>query len=176
MADGERTVLSARTNLSVMTKVILLAEDSADDAAMFKRKLCEAGVTNPLHVVSDGRSVINYLNGDGLYADRQAYPFPRVLFLDLMLPGMDGWQVLKWLNARLDMLERLAVFVLTGVYEIDRLQEAYRLGASSFLIKPLNVADLKQIFRHWPSLWELEKSATVIPPNDPVRPRVFPAG
>jgi CheY-like chemotaxis protein len=83
-------------NASSSAGVVLLADDSDDEVLLFKRAFNRAEISNPLQVVSGGSEAIAYLNGEGKFADRTAYPLPRVLVLDVKMPGIDGLQVLQW--------------------------------------------------------------------------------
>jgi len=77
---------------------ILLVEDNPDDVILIECALEDAGIANPLHVIEDAEKAIASLSGEGEYADRDVYPLPRVVFLDLNLPGnrgimcLNGWQ------------------------------------------------------------------------------------
>jgi len=120
---------------------ILLVEDSEDDAFLMKRTLNAAGVANPVFVVTDGEQAVDYLAGNGVYADRAAYPLPAVVFLDLKLPLKSGHEVLAWIRAQ-NAFESLLVIVLTSSDEPADLRRAYSLGASSYLVKPLTPKQL----------------------------------
>lgn len=129
---------------------ILLVEDNDDDVFLMKRTLTAAGVHNPVFVVNDGEQAIDYLAGNGPYADRHAHPLPVVVFLDLKLPLKSGLEVLAWIRAQRE-LESLLVLVLTSSDEPSDLRRAYSLGASSYLVKPLTpvqLTNLAQAF-HW---------------------------
>jgi CheY-like chemotaxis protein len=149
-------------------KVILLAEDSADDAVAVKRVLESAGIVNPVTEVRNAEETICYLEGEGPFADRELHPYPEVLFLDLLMPGGDGWEVLKWLKAHPTKKTMLLV-VLTGVAQRQRLRDAYLAGANSFLLKPLNKAELDGLIAAWPNVW-------MYPSNDPRTPASPPNG
>ena len=71
-------------------ETILLAEDNEDHVVLIRRAFAQARFLNPVQVVSDGIQAIAYLNGDGKYADRNAYPVPALLLLDLKMPNKDG--------------------------------------------------------------------------------------
>lgn len=135
-----------------MNKLILLADDSPDDELVFKRVLEAAGVRNPVCAVRDGAEAISYLRGDAGYADRENFPLPAILFLDLMMPRSDGWDVLRWLQTQ-PHLRHILVFVLTGSAQRQRLREVYALGANSFLFKPLKKEELAGLIKHWPDAW-----------------------
>jgi CheY-like chemotaxis protein len=146
-----------------MKKIILLAEDSPDDELFFKRILRLAGVENEVHVVRDGNKALAYLKGDEPFSDRQLFPKPDVLFLDISMPPADGWQVLQWLQTQTTFRNMLVV-VLTNYGQMRRLTEAYQLGASTFLLKPFNQADLQDLMRNWPTYWTLAHAPTPRPP------------
>ena len=121
--------------------LILLAEDSEDDELLFMDVLKRSGFTNPVFVVRDGEEAIAYLNGDFRYGDRERFPLPSILMLDLALPKVNGWQVLQWLKGH-PGFEHILVVVLTGSLRVQDLHSAYRLGARSYLSKPFTVDDL----------------------------------
>lgn len=147
-----------------MKKTILLAEDSPDDELFFKRTLRLAGVENEVHVVRDGNKALDYLKGEGAFTNREQFPVPDVLFLDISMPPADGWPVLQWLQGQ-PSFRKMLVVVLTNYGEMRRLTEAYQLGASTFLLKPFNQADLQDLIRNWPTYWNLAHA----PAQRPVR-------
>jgi CheY-like chemotaxis protein len=114
---------------------ILLAEDVEDDVFFMRRALRQANISNPLQVASDGQVAIDYLSGQGQYADRSQYPMPSLVFLDLKMPHKNGFEVLEWIRQQPE-LETLTVIVLTSSSEELDIHQTYRLGARSFLIKP----------------------------------------
>src|SRR2546423_5585582 len=92
--------------------VILLAENLPDDEFIFHYTLRRAGLDNPIFVVHDGVETLAYLNGESRFADRIAFPRPKVLVLDLAMPRMNGWEVLQWVRARPDF-DDVFIVVLT---------------------------------------------------------------
>ena len=120
---------------------ILVAEDNPDDMFLLQQAFNKAKVSHRLHVVRDGVEALAYLKGEDGYADRNQYPFPDVLLLDLNMPRMNGFEVLEW--ARQDALcSRLVVHVLTASSRTLDVQRAYDLGANSYLLKPSRVDEL----------------------------------
>lgn len=114
--------------------VFLLAEDNEDDAFFMRRALRDAGLNNPLHIVTNGEQAINYMSGSGAFVDRKKYPLPDLIFLDLKMPGRDGFDVLAWI--RQEKKSRVHIAVLTSSpEEIDR-KRARELGADCYLLKP----------------------------------------
>jgi CheY-like chemotaxis protein len=119
----------------IIAATILLVEDCADDAFFMQRALKAAGLKSPLQVVQHGQMALDYLAGTGNYADRDKYPFPSLVLLDLKLPYVLGLDVLKWIRSR-NHLQLLPVVVLTASGERSDLERAYRAGANSFMVKP----------------------------------------
>jgi CheY-like chemotaxis protein len=120
--------------VTIDRSVFLLVEDNADDVFFMQRAFKRAGLENPLQIVTNGDQAIAYLSGDSEFADRKKYPFPNMIFLDLKLPGRDGFDVLTWL--RQEKMSDVPVAVLTSSpEEVDR-RRARLLGAEAYLLKP----------------------------------------
>ena len=125
-------------------ETILLAEDNEDHVVLIKRAFMQARLLNPVQAVGDGVEAIAYLKGEGKYADRKEFPFPRLLLLDLKMPNKDGFEVLEWIREQPE-LRKLRIVVLTTSDRIFDVKRAYELGASSFLTKPLDLRDFIQL-------------------------------
>jgi DNA-binding response OmpR family regulator len=121
--------------------VILLAEDDEDYVHLIQQAFSSAHVPNPLFVVSTGEEAMAYFKGEGKYANREEYPLPDLLLLDLKLPRYNGFEVLAWIRSQ-PGLGGLRVLVLTSSDQIKDVNDAYRLGANSFLVKPYDFEDL----------------------------------
>src|SRR5947208_3928352 len=115
---------------------ILLAEDDSNDVLLIQRAFQKAGLRNALKVVADGADAIEYLSGHGNYADRDKFPLPFLLLLDLKMLGTDGFEVLQWVRSEPD-LKRLLGVVLTSSELQEDVDGAYALGANSYLVKPV---------------------------------------
>jgi CheY-like chemotaxis protein len=113
--------------------IILLVEDNEDDVFFMKRAFQHVGVHNPLHVVRNGEEAIDYLSGQRDFSDRERHPLPDLVFLDLKMPGLNGFDVLKWMREQ--SLELPVVVLTSSPEEIDR-QQAFELGAECYLLKP----------------------------------------
>ena len=131
-------------------KLILLAEDSEDEELFFRYAMRRAGLRNPVVAVRNSRDTIAYLKGEYHYADRQSFPLPDILLLDLMMPG--GWEVLLWVRSQAEFNDMLLV-VLTGPVRVEDLQRAYRMGANSFLVKRCSATDLADLASCFPKHW-----------------------
>jgi len=132
--------------------VILLAEDEEDYVLLIQRAFAQAKIPNPLHVVWNGQEAISYLKGDGKYSNREEYPLPDLLLLDLRMPRVNGLEVLQWIRAQ-PGLAPLRVLVLTSSDQIRDVNEAYKLGANSFLVKPMDFQDFAQLSRLIQEFW-----------------------
>jgi len=121
--------------MTTTNRALLLVEDNEDDVFLMKRALKGARVVNPLLVVEDGQQAVDYLGGAGKFADREQYPLPAVVFLDLKLPLLSGHDVLAWIRRQRE-LESLVVIVLTSSNEPSDLNRCYALGANSYVVKP----------------------------------------
>jgi len=132
-------------------KTILQVDDDANDVFLLRHAMKKAGLTNPMQVVSDGQEAIDYLKGAGKFADREAFPFPTLLLMDLKLPYVMGLDVLRWIRAqpRMDLI----VVMLTASAEGVDIAEAYRLGANAFLTKPSEANKLEDMVRAIKAFW-----------------------
>jgi CheY-like chemotaxis protein len=144
--------------MAVMGKAILLVEDSDDDVLFFARAVKLAEIGNQVVRVSTGEEAISYLTGQGIYADRAAFPVPFAVILDLRLPGGSGLDVLKWIRSQ-SHLKDLLVIVLTGSERTTTIHDAYQCGANSFLRKPCKAEDLRTLTVNFPGAWQTSTSA-----------------
>ncbi len=121
--------------------VILLVDDNPHDVVLIRLAFRKAGIIDAIRLVKDGVEAIHYLQGSGLYADRQMHPPPTLVLLDLHMPQASGFEVLLWIRKQL-FLKDLKVVVMTGAKDDRTVQRAYDLGADSYLVKPGKFADL----------------------------------
>lgn len=117
--------------------VVLLVEDDPDDVFFLQEAFKKAGVPDALRVVRDGEEAVAYLLGQAAYADRRRYPLPSLILLDLKLPRKSGLEVLEW-RRRQSGLRRIPVIVLTSSQSDEDMDQAYELGANSYLVKPIS--------------------------------------
>jgi CheY-like chemotaxis protein len=121
-------------------------------------------VVNPVEVVKDGQEAIEYLAGGSRFSDRSRYPLPCLVLLDLKLPVRPGMDVLRWIGNQ-PHLKPLLVIVLTSSKDANDVEEAYRLGARSFLVKPLSIHErteaAKVIKRYWLELNQFPSLSTM---------------
>lgn len=130
---------------------ILVVEDNEDDAFLLERAGKQAGV-NSFRFVSDGRQAIDYLKGNGPFSDRGRFPMPFLILLDLKLPFVSGFDVLKWIRQQPEFCT-LVVIVLTSSKERRDIRRAAELGASSYLTKPATTGELVELIRAIKEYW-----------------------
>jgi CheY-like chemotaxis protein len=131
--------------------IILLAEDREQDVEIIRRAFKQGGIRNPLFVARDGEETVAYLEGTGKFANRDEYPLPDLLLLDLKMPKLDGFEVLRWVRHQ-PGFSSLCIVVLTSSEDSRDVNRAYELGANSFLVKPSdfeNVIEMTQLIRDW---------------------------
>lgn len=79
----------------IIRPTLLIVEDNEDDLFIMKRAFKDAGIRNPIQIVEDGQTTVDYLEGRGKFRDRTTYPLPSVIFLDLKLPFKSGHEVFE---------------------------------------------------------------------------------
>jgi CheY-like chemotaxis protein len=145
-------------SLMTPSKTILIAEDSESDHRLLVRSLKNLGVINPIQIVQDGMAAIHYLAGLDEFSDRSRFPIPSILFLDLKLPKSDGLEVLNFIASHLPH-QGLLKIALTGVSDRMLIDQAYALGANSFLRKPIRMDDLQGILGFFKDYWTVSKQS-----------------
>ncbi len=144
-------------------RAILLVEDNPDDEALTLRALNKNNIKNKIVVARDGVEALDYLFGTGMYAGRDPGSRPELILLDLKLPKVDGFEVLKKLRAD-ERTKLLPVVILTSSKEQQDVVNGYGLGANSYVRKPVDFQDfvdaVGQLGLYWLVLNER-------PPTDP---------
>src|SRR5437764_8476688 len=120
--------------------IVLLVEDSEDDAFFFERALQKSGMNCSLHHLQNGAEAINYLRKTSR-SDQEN--LPQIIFLDLKMPHINGFEVLEWLEGQ-PFRTAVQVIVLSGSEHQDDKDRAARLGASHYLVKPVKARDLQR--------------------------------
>jgi CheY-like chemotaxis protein len=144
--------------------VFLLVDDDVNDIAMVRRAFVKAKVLNPLFVVQGGEAAIDYLSGSGRYANREEFPLPSLVLLDLKMRGVDGFEVLRWIRHE-PVLKKLRVVILSGADAMADVNRAYRMGANSFLIKPVDFERFVEVSQALAGYWLwMDKGPEVLRP------------
>jgi CheY-like chemotaxis protein len=135
-----------------MTRPTLLLEDDENDIFFMQRAWKQAGILHPLLVLEDGQTGIDYLRGAGRFADREKYPLPYLLLLDLKLPKLSGKEVLSWIREQPEWRTLIVIALSSSSLDKD-INDVYQLGANSFLAKPSTpdkrLALVKQVNDYW---------------------------
>jgi len=131
---------------------VLLVDDDYNDRLLFESAFGQSGLHGQLFEANDGVAAIDYLLGQGLYDDRIKFPFPDVVFLDLKMPGMDGFAVLKQIRLTA-ALKDLPVMVLSNSRLESDVKTAYALGANAVHQKPSRFLDFVNLLRTLLTPW-----------------------
>ena len=116
---------------------LLLVEDNPDDVELTLNALRRNGLANNVQVARDGAEALEFIFCTGKYADREINDQPKVILLDLKLPKVDGLEVLRRIKAD-DRTHGIPVVILTSSALGPDTSEAYRLGANSYIVKPVD--------------------------------------
>ena len=135
-------------------KIILLVEDNPDDELLAIRALKKNNISNEVVVARDGVEALDYLFGTGAHAGRDMSEMPQIILLDLKLPKIDGFEVLRRLRSD-ERTKLLPVVVLTSSREEQDLTESYSLGANSYIRKPVNFTRFTEAIRQLGLYWLL---------------------
>src|ERR1043166_7144948 len=136
---------------------ILLIEDSEIDAAQAESALKIVGIKNPVHRLSDGAAAMRLLAD--IAEDPNGAP-PGVIFLDVKLPLVTGFEILRWMRDQ-KIFKRTLKIIFSTLDDTDTIKEAYHLGANSFLNKPVRPDDLRELIITYPRYWGINGSSQV---------------
>lgn len=131
---------------------ILLVEDDENDVFLIQRAFRLLKLPHLLQVVDNGEAAIAYLESQEPYTDSVRYPFPDLILLDLKLPRRSGLEVLEWIRQQSN-LRCLPVIILTASKETPDINQAYDLGANSYLVKPIDFNHFLEMVRTFESYW-----------------------
>jgi len=133
-------------------KTILLVEDNSRDAELAKRSLAKSRLLSEVIVVADGQEALDYLRGEGAYGVQRYSESPAVVLLDLKMPNLSGLDFLRLIRAD-QRLSRLPVVIITGSLEEEDILAGYRLGANSYVRKPLDFKEFQAAIESIGSYW-----------------------
>jgi len=150
---------------------ILIVDDDENDIFFVKRAFTEINVHCAFQMLKNGQEVVDYLSGHGAYADRQKYPLPIMILMDLKMPIMDGFEVLVWLRAR-PGLKVIPTVVFSSSDLAADITRAYELGANSFMTKSVTydglLLKLQTLSQYWlehckhPNVGEADSSNSAV--------------
>ena len=133
-------------------RCILLVEDNPDDVELTLRAFKKNSIQNKIVVARDGAEALDYLFGTGTYAGRDPDIMPTVILLDLKLPKISGLEVLRRIRAD-ERTKLLPVVILTSSKEEQDLMQSYRLGANSYIRKPVDFVQFMEAIRQVGLYW-----------------------
>jgi CheY-like chemotaxis protein len=135
-------------------KIILLVEDNPDDVDLTLRAFKKSDMTNKIIVAKDGVEALDYLYGTGTYAGRDKKDLPIVILLDLKLPNIDGMEVLRSIRQN-ELTSLIPVVILTSSAEQKDVIEGYKLGANSYIQKPVDFGQFTEAVKLLGLYWLL---------------------
>lgn len=131
---------------------ILLVEDNPNDIELTLRALKKNNLANSIHVVTDGEEALEYFFATGKYIDRDIKSIPKLVILDLKLPKVDGLEILRRVKTD-ERTKAIPVVVLTSSKEESDVIAGYKLGANSFIVKPVDfdkfMTTIKELGMYW---------------------------
>jgi CheY-like chemotaxis protein len=133
-------------------QTVLYVEDSPDDFLLFKLASKKCGTPFSLQHAADGEQAIAYLSGTEAYVDREEFPFPDLVLLDLKMPRLDGFEVLHWIRTN-PSTKTLPVVVLAGSSFRADIRRALELGANSYAAKPAKFEELQVLIDQIADVW-----------------------
>ena len=139
----------------------LLVEDSHQDQWLIKRALEGSERQVRLSTATNGDEALAYLGGVGVYSDRDIYPLPALVLLDIKMPRKSGFEVLEWLRREGGDMQWVPVVMLSASARLHDIQQAYERGANAFVVKPSTHDDLKRSLHNICAFWLDENR----PPN-----------
>jgi CheY-like chemotaxis protein len=139
-------------------RTVLYVEDDPNDFALLKVASQKCGTPFSLHRAADGEQAVAYLEGAGAFADREEYPFPDLVLLDLKLPRLDGFEVLQWIRSNPATMS-VPVVVLAGSSFRADIRRALELGANSYAAKPGRFEGLQVLIDQIADVWLAREKA-----------------
>jgi len=131
---------------------ILLVEDNPEDIELTLRALKKSKLANTIVVAEDGEEALDFIFARGKYSDRSTICSPKVILLDLKLPKISGIEVLKEIKKD-PRTSIIPVVILTSSTEEVDIEESYKLGANSYIVKPVNFENFIQSLRQMNDYW-----------------------
>ena len=131
-----------------------MVDDSIEDQAFVRYALEKSGVGEVFVAVNDGLEAIQYLQGEGQFADRGRFPVPNMVLCDLKMPRMDGFQFLQWVKEHASC-SVIPTIILSSSGLVNDVKKAYELGANAYIVKPTSLNVLVDMIKTTCDFWEL---------------------
>ncbi|HEX4487635.1 MAG TPA: response regulator [Terriglobales bacterium] len=133
--------------------VILLVEDNTFDVQLIKSALGRTPGEVNLIRVEDGDKAVDYLSGAAPFDDREKYPLPVTMVLDIKLPKRSGFEVLQWLRSQVGPIKRLPTLMLTSSKQQLDVNQAFERGANAYMTKPDSIRELTSLLQELKNFW-----------------------
>ena len=129
-----------------MNESILIVDDNPDDAALIKRAVLSLHPKSTVRWLSGANELKVWLEGEGEFADREKFPYPCLILLDLRMPEMNGLELLEWLKDQ-PKHSKIPVIAVSSFDRQREIRKSYQLGAKTFLSKPISAEELRTAIR-----------------------------
>lgn len=133
-------------------KPILLVEDNPDHAELIRDALEEAGIRNRIIVAERGNIALDFIYNQGRFSDRKRFPTPNLIILDIQMPDMNGFDVLRIIKKD-QVYKAIPIVILTTSNSIFDVNRSYELGANSYVTKPVDydqfIQRIKEVGNYW---------------------------
>lgn len=139
---------------------LLLIEDNPSDIKLTLKALQKFNLANKVTVLKNGEEAVDFLFSEGKYKDREKSEIPKVIFLDLKLPFIDGIEILRRLKSD-EQTKSIPVVVLTSSNETKDIEECYRLGVNSYIVKPIEFEKFIEVIANMGLYWVLMNESPV---------------
>ncbi len=133
---------------------ILLIEDNEDHIELTMEALKTVNIINKVIIIRNGKEALKYVDRGDSYRDKQKYPLPGLILLDIKLPDMTGIDILRHLK-RKEGLKKIPVVMLTSSTRTEDVDECYRLGVNSYIDKPVSFLSFIETVKKIPLYWLL---------------------
>ncbi len=141
---------------------ILVMEDDENDVLLLNRAFKKLQFECPVYRVKDGEEGISYLKGEGTFVDRDQFPYPGVILMDLKMPKKSGFEVLQWLKEN-PRCKITPVIVFSSSAQEDDVKRAYELGAGGYFLKPHDFTELLELLTLLRRYWSKAQKPNVPP-------------
>lgn len=129
-----------------MSNAILIVDDDGDDAALLKRTVASLRPKASVQIVTGGRELKEYLDAENRFADRESFPYPALILLDLRMPEINGFELMEWLRNE-PRHAGVPVIVISSFDRQKEIRKSYQLGARTFLNKPVKPETIREAIR-----------------------------
>jgi CheY-like chemotaxis protein len=134
---------------------VLVAEDQDSEITLYEHAFRRCGLSN-IFYVRDGKEAVDYLSAQGAFTDREKFPFPTCMLLDLKMPRMDGFEVLQWMLDH-PACRVIPTMIMSNSGLPDDINRAYRLGCNAFFTKPTQLREMVDILALIHHFWTISQ-------------------